>query len=276
MNNLNKKKEVIEMGKEMPRVMLGSAVNEHKGYILDKWIERVKELTYPKLDILLVDNTRTDRYMERIITYTRGTPIRIIRDVWCSDYRGRMVTSHNKLREEFLKSKADYLFILDQDVIPPKDIVERLVKHKKDVVVGLYKLYLDTGETDAEKAELNCCWRARGELKNGVLRSKWLEDELLNTGLIEWTGGFATGCVLLSRKVLEDTIFRHEGNLQDSIYWKDVLNRGYKIYIDTDIMCEHYPSNWYLLLQKDFKELELMRGEKVEKSLELYCPTGIR
>ena len=98
--------------KEMKRVMLGSAVNEHKGYILDKWIERVKELTYPNLDIVLVDNTRTDRYADRIRMYTEGTPIKLVRDVWCSDFRGRMVTSHNKIREEFLRSKANCLFIL--------------------------------------------------------------------------------------------------------------------------------------------------------------------
>jgi len=266
---------VIEL-KETERVMLGSAVNEHKGYILDKWIERVKELTYPNLDIALVDNTRSERYAERIRLLVSGTPVKIVRDVWCSDFRGRMVTSHNKIREKFLNSKASYVFILDQDVIPPVDVVERLVKHKKDVVVGLYKLYLDKGATDAEKSELNCCWYERGELKNGVLRSKWLEDDRLNTGLIEWKGGFATGCVLLSRKVMEDTVFRHEGNLQDSVFWKDVLNRGYKVYVDTDIMCEHYPSSWYLLLQKDFNELELMRGEIVDKSLELYCPSGLR
>ena len=255
--------------------MLGSAVNEHKGYILDKWIERVKELSYPELDIILVDNTRSDRYTERIRRYIEGTPIRIVKDVWCSDFRGRMVTSHNKIREEFLKSKADYLFILDQDVIPQKDIIERLVSHGKDVVVGLYKLYLDTGQTDAEKSALNCCWRTRGELKNGIVRTKWLEDELLNTGLIEWDGGFATGSVLLSRRVMEDTVFRHEGHLQDSIFWKDVANRGYTVYVDTDIMSEHYPSSWYALLQKDFKELEVMRGGEVEKSLELRFPSGL-
>ena len=108
--------------KDTPRVMLGSAINEHKGYILDKWVDRLKELTYPKLEMLLVDNTRSDRYLDRARDLTLGMPLRIVKDVWCSDFRGRMVTTHNKLREEFLKSKADYLFILDQDVIPPIDL----------------------------------------------------------------------------------------------------------------------------------------------------------
>jgi hypothetical protein len=265
------------MSEKIPKIMLGSAVNEYKGYVLDKWWEGVKALSYPSLEIVLADNSKGDDYAERlsILTYDSNNRfVTIVRDAWCSDFRGRMVTSHNILRQKFLESNCDYLLILDQDVIPPKDVIERLIAHNKDVVVGLYKLYLDSGNLSADAILRNCVSYERGILKDGKLQPAWLEDEKLNTGLIEWTGLFATGCVLLSRKVMEDTIFRHEGTLQDSVYWKDVLAKRYKIYIDTDIMCDHFPSSWSDLLKKDRKEIEKERGETFDRNIELCYPAS--
>jgi hypothetical protein len=160
-------------------------------------------------------------------------------------------------------------------VIPPADAIERLVSHNKEVIIGLYKLYLDSGNLNADATLCNCVGYERGNLENGRFSTRWLEDERLNTGLIEWTGLFATGCVLLNRSVLEDTVFRHEGTLQDSVYWKDVIATKHKTYVDTDLMCDHFPSSWGELLRKDRKEIEKKRGEDIDRNKSLCYPTSI-
>lgn len=50
--------------------------------------------------------------------------------------------ARNKCVESFLKTKRDYLFFVDSDVIPDDDAIERLLKHKKDVIGGWYNLVL--------------------------------------------------------------------------------------------------------------------------------------
>ena len=50
----------------------------------------------------------------------------------------RIVSSRNKLKEYFLKNDYDYLLSLEQDVVSPKDVIERLMKHDKDICSGLY------------------------------------------------------------------------------------------------------------------------------------------
>jgi hypothetical protein len=149
--------------------------------------------------------------------------------------------------------------IIDQDVIPPNDIIEHFIKHDKDCVAGLYKL-------DFCGDKVNCMWYKRFKLENGRLAANWLEDEKLNVGLQKWNGGFATGCVLMSRGMLERIYFRpgNMDNFQDGLLWKDMYYIGIEAYIDTDIMCEHYPSDWKPLFEDAIKagyDIKLVEGE---------------
>jgi glycosyltransferase involved in cell wall biosynthesis len=243
----------IEPGK--PRVLIGSAVHESKGYILDEFLAHLKQLDYEPLDIYLCDNSRTDSYSKRIAEALKKINLKakIEKDVWCSDFRGRMVTSHNMLREEALRGNYDYLLILDQDILIEPDLINKLIFHKKDVVSCIYKL--DMGELGM----VNCCWHRRKDLVNGRFRAKWIKDEEINKGLIQWDGGFPTGMVLLSHNVLEDTIFRHAGFLQDSIFWEDVRDAGYEVFLDTNIMGDHRPSDWERLRSQDVEDFKKAR-----------------
>ena len=49
-----------------PKVLVGCPTYEGKEYILDRYIERVKEFTYDNYDILLVDNSKTNDYAKKI------------------------------------------------------------------------------------------------------------------------------------------------------------------------------------------------------------------
>lgn len=46
--------------------------------------------------------------------------------------------ARRELVEFALKWRADYLFFLDDDVIPPKDSLIKLLKHNEDIVAGWY------------------------------------------------------------------------------------------------------------------------------------------
>lgn len=81
-----------------------------------------------------VDNSKDDKFSKRV--QKDGLPV--TRIPWVDKARLRMVNSRNLLRQKVLDEGYDYFLNLDQDIIPPDDIVERLIKHKKDVVTGIY------------------------------------------------------------------------------------------------------------------------------------------
>lgn len=251
-----------------PRVLVASAVHDSKEYILDEFLKKIGQLTYKPLGIYLCDSSRTADYSNKILYKAKemGINLRVERDVWCSDFRGRMVTAHNKLREAALKGNYDYLLIIDQDVLVEPDIIEKFISHKKKVISGIYVLNMGN-----DIGMVNCCWKRRKILRGSKLIPQFISDDELNKGLIEWDGGMPTGLLFLHREVLEDTVFRHIGFLQDSVYWEDIRNAGYKIYIDTDLFGDHRPSDWDKLRESDIKELKVHRpGDKIKTEDRFY------
>ena len=120
------------------------------------------------------------------------------------------------------------------------DAVQRMVAHGKEVVVGVVigeqlvngvwapapMLYVDS-QVDPEKM--------------------WFLDpaEIKKPQLIA-VRATALGCVLISRAVLEQIVFRYEGGFDDMMFSLDVRNAGFKIYCDTTIRTEHHqkPGAW--------------------------------
>src|SRR3989338_7708159 len=74
-------------------------------------------------------------------------------------------------------SKNDYYFLLslEQDVVPPKDVIERLLKHDKEITGALY-FYLG----DDNKTLLPMIWiHYEGEYAKRLMFNEIPEDKLI-------------------------------------------------------------------------------------------------
>ena len=49
-----------------PRILVGCPTADVKDYCLEKYIKAVKSLTYPNYDVLIVDNSEDNNYLEKI------------------------------------------------------------------------------------------------------------------------------------------------------------------------------------------------------------------
>ena len=210
---------------KLPRVLVGCPTSWHKEYCLMKYIETAKGLTYPNYDILLVDNSEDDIYSKKI----KNLGIPVIKGPWFESARDRIVASRNILREKAIEG-YDYLLSLEQDVIPPKDIIERLLSHKKDIVSGVYY-------TIKEKALRPLLVVKKGETLHYLDSEKLLAyKDLLEVAIC------GLGCVLISSKTLSLISFRYvKDNKSFDDFWfcKDSINKGFKIYADTSVVCNH-------------------------------------
>ncbi|MEK6834809.1 MAG: glycosyltransferase family A protein, partial [Nanoarchaeota archaeon] len=117
-----------------PRVLVGCPTSFHKEYALKQYSNSVKFLDYDNYDILLVDNSQDDTYLNKI----KESGLNAIKGPYFESAIQRIITSRNILKKYALDNNYDYLLSLEQDVIPEKDILTRLVSHNKEIVSGVY------------------------------------------------------------------------------------------------------------------------------------------
>jgi len=117
-----------------PKVLVGTPIFDFNRYCIEEYLESIKNFTYANYDILLVDNSKEDVFYKELIA--KGIPT--IHMEWLEKSRDRICEGHNILREKTLKENYEYLFLVDADVIPPKDVIEKLLRHNKKIVTGIY------------------------------------------------------------------------------------------------------------------------------------------
>ena len=218
-----------------PKVLVGCPTYWGKGYCLREYSERVKKLSYTNYDLWLVDNSPDELYLEKI----KKEGINAIKGPWNEDARDRIIASRNILREKALKEGYDYFLSLEQDILPPENVIERLLQHEKDIVTGVY--YKEGTLPDGRKTSYALLYTEQ----NGKLVLVHPE-RLKNNELIK-INACGLGCALIDRKVLEKIMFRKptQGPAQDDMmFCYDAQKTGFEIFVDPAIVCEHLHKDW--------------------------------
>jgi hypothetical protein len=213
-----------------PKVLVGCPTSNHKAYCLDKYLEVLQGLTYADYDVLLVDNSEGEEYSKTI--KQKGVPV--VKATHFPTARERIVVSRNLLRKEVLEKGYDYFLSLEQDVIPPKDVIERLLQHDKKVVSGVYFTKYTLHGQEVLKPLL---WDAKeGEEMEFVAEEEVEKEQLLQ---VKAAG---LGCVLIHKDVLEKIPFRlftDRHTYDDMAFCSDLHKEGIPLYVDTSVKCKH-------------------------------------
>lgn len=224
------------MIKKIPKVLVGCPTSDHKSYALERYAEGLKSLTYENFDILIVDNSKNDKYLRKV----KGLGIPVVKGPYSDSARQRIIDSRNILGQKALDKGYDYFFSLEQDVIPPKDVIQRLLKHNKEIVSGIYFTYQNNKGVNLGLAPV--LWKKVG--KDGL--KVMSEKEVIGSRLIE-VGACGLGCILIHKDVFKKIKFRfgkeYEG-FDDIWFSYDAFNNGFKIFADTSIKCKHLIKGW--------------------------------
>ena len=229
-----------------PKILVGSPVNEMYDYCIEEYIKALKSLTYKNFDILLVDNSKGNNFLNKLKSFN----IPVIKDNWFEEPRDRQISGRNILREKTIQN-YDYFLNLDQDVIPPKDIIERFLVHKRRVLTGIYFNYKQF--TPKEKG-------SREGIRHGKLfptiwasidnqgNIRQIEEKELD-GSLKQVGLCGSGCLFIHKSVLKKITFRYSKEnddpktnkfvFDDSYFCSDLRELKIPIYADTSIICKH-------------------------------------
>ncbi len=230
-----------------PKILVGCPTAGPYLYCLSDYATSVKQLTYPSYDILLADNSASDYYLKEI----EKAGISAIKGPYLPDLRDRVAASRNLLRQKAIEEGYDYFLSLEQDIIPPPDVLERLLRHQQPVVSGVYYKVLHVTYTHkgkplkTTKKIIPVVWRTLpGTGNTEKLHFCTTQDVEGNKFFKIRAAGL--GCLLIHRSILEKIPFRiaedkqaDKGNFDDVNFSNDLHNLGIPMYVDTSVKCKH-------------------------------------
>jgi len=231
------------------KILLGIATYDRKRYCLDEFIKSLIKIrtTYrKKIDIIFIDNSKNKEHSN----YIRGRGFEVIRAAnEIENLHERLTSVYNVLRSIFLKGTYTHLFVLEQDIFPPKDVIQRLLDHEKEIISGVFwikdnpcvmidKGYMAESERKGKGPEFN--------LKNRIFKYDFIETERLNESEPIKVFACGLGCVLMKRTVMQKVKFRVIKNLynqwkghNDMFFYFDLKERKIPVYIDPTVKCRH-------------------------------------
>lgn len=219
-----------------------------KDYIWDKFYENIKNLSYPNYDILIIDNTAGREYFKLLKKRTKKESNIIVEHVLRGGTsREAQAKSLNRIREFILNNRYEYFMSIESDLIPPRDIIERLMCYKCPVVGTTYLI----GYADSKTQPPRPCIFATRKGKNGRTETYNLKPHegfaIFGTGL-QQVHGCGLGCTLIKRSVLEKVRFWYildpPPKHSDVLFYMDLHNMKIPIYMDTNLIVPHYNSDW--------------------------------
>ena len=219
----------------MKKILVGCPTSNYHEYALEEYAEAVKSLSYKSYDLLLVDNSKEDSYFKKLKSLNLPT----VKGQWHEEARERIIESRNILRQKVIDGNYDYFFSLEQDVIPPKDVIERLLQHKKRVITGIYFNYIHV------KKSIGLAPVVWSKVNMEKEERYFLKPSELNKGLIKIAMS-GLGCILIHRSILEKIKFRYEKKypaFDDIFFGLDCKKNKINIYADTNLACKHLIKN---------------------------------
>lgn len=220
------------------RVLVGTPYNEVKEYCFDEFLQRATNLSYKHYDFLIADNSKSNKIYKSIIkSGIESVHIKPKNKV----NQKFILESHEALRRAAIKGGYDYLLHLESDIIPPHDIIERLIVHQKPIVSAAY--FISQGEDShlmLQEIESDGQLRETRNVQNGY-------DIMQVDGKLKQVYAAGLGCILIHKSILKKFQFRWQEGAPvhpDTFFAHDLHSLETPQFIDTSIICEHRNSNW--------------------------------
>ena len=172
---------------ERPKVLVACPTYDGKEYCFADWIKRVKSLTYPAFDVLVVDNSGDD-----VFAWSWGDQIpitHIVTDQRPELWLERICRSMQEIQRRFLAGSYQWWMNIESDVLPPANVIETL---------------MDYGRAGADW--VSHCYPTRSG------------SDTLQHGI---------GCSLLSRRLMTDFDWGLASDSPDAELWSWVRRRPY-------------------------------------------------
>tara|TARA_R110001592_G_scaffold321960_1_gene600650 strand:- start:864 stop:1586 length:723 start_codon:yes stop_codon:yes gene_type:complete len=237
------------------KILVAAPQHESKNYCFDEWAERINNLTYSNYDVFLADNSPNKDNLKLI--KNKGFKCKKI----SRNKKGLIHTindSHNACREYFLKNDYDYMMHIETDVIPPFDVIERLLSHNRLICSGTYDIFY--GKKRKLMVQLSEEYDRFISAYRTVHFAEHNELDFFN-GNVNQVYHAGIGCALIKKDVFENIKFRVEQGTDyhsDTWFANDCFLYDIPIFVDTTVQCKHLNFTWLV----NIDEIQKIANEK--------------
>ncbi len=252
------------------KVLIATPTYSGKDYALEKHLESIKNIDYDNCNHIMVDNTDDDGLYTERLKKLGVEAYHVPRD---GNSRNAICNSMNFVREYCLMGKYDYVLVVESDLFPDKDVINRLIKPGRAVVGSYYLLGFEEDDITLSKLQKqfmtgqitrfqfaertiglrprNACLFIVDKKKTGYLGSRQLTREesqsMFQTGL-QKVHGVGLGCTLIRQDIIRRFPFwvdnQYTNKHHDVYFYLDLQNAGIPVFVDTDVLIVHQPSDW--------------------------------
>jgi cellulose synthase/poly-beta-1,6-N-acetylglucosamine synthase-like glycosyltransferase len=276
------------------KILIACPINDRE-WILPLYLEHIEMIDYPKdlislYFILNNSSDNSDKILKEFRDKNKNKYNHIKIEIYNSKYNFKdtretknrientftwLSTLRNKILNECVKRKHDYLFSCDSDIIVRKDILKRLLSHDEDMVASLiYNGYLFKPENESvDYNSIENAYKFTNILnKSGIFGYKHITNEIIkNPQLIKENNlievDFTGAIFLAKRKVCEVGRYAWDKQGEDEPFCKSVKQKGYNIYCDISAYSQHMMSK-DILEKYNNNELKFNNGDIVKKYIE--------
>lgn len=253
-----------------PKVLIGTPIYSKKLYCLDKHLRHVSNINYDNCEQVFFENSKSDKHYYNL----KSKGLKVVNVPRGNNSRDAIRNSMNAMRQYVEEHGYDYVLVLESDLFPDKELINRLMSHDKEVVGSYYLIGLDKDEEKYRKAmkefQKNYITEREFRKKVGGLFIKvpclFVEEtkqdtgfkgtrtigrqegfEMFNTGLRK-VHGCGLGATLISRRIFLRFPFYYDSRMgkkhPDVYFYSDLSDNNIPVYVDTSINIPHEPSDW--------------------------------
>jgi len=237
------KKNSLKIKKKMSKILLATPIYYKKKYCWERWKANVNKIE-GSFDILLVDNSPKG---SRLDVSGFQSSLKVLFMDPLPNPRETLAQSQNLILDYAKRNNYDYIFFLEQDLFPEKDVIEHLLSFGVSVVGNPYYKYSPLHDTDY------LIWLDLQKMPDGSLDARvlpFVESFHQIDGTLKKVFNIGVGCCMIDIKVF-DLIhkFRVEPddeNHSDTYFAQDLFISGIPFYADTSRIVKHLDTEFSL------------------------------
>ena len=208
-----------------------------------RWYANIQKLNYPNYDFIVVDNTNNLSYVSKL---RREGYKHIYHQSRGGNSRIAIARASEFIRRYAVENDYDYIMFIETDLLPPKNIIQRLMGYKKPVTGAIYEIGLHNSTESPRKPLL---YRPE-EAIDGTIHLKILTPKegysMMNKGLLQ-TPAMGLGCCLIHSNIFKKYTFKYTSTGKqhtDSLFYYELWRDKVPVWVDTDIIIYHENQNW--------------------------------
>lgn len=252
---------------KVSNILVGAPTSKQHDYVIDRYIENVKNFTYPNFTLMLIDNSDDSEYFMQLKEKIDKSGLHaILQKVKPKENAlETLAECRNSMIVTMLVEGFDYFLMLDTDTLPPPNVIERLMAHDKDIV-GL----LSHGGTE-ENHNVRPIVLKSGSLvkagKRGLDYYSWDEIDQMR-GKLTKVWATSVGCLLVKRNVLEAGVrFKYTPQFhvgEDIWFFLHANAAGFEFWLDPYRVI--HENRYWQKIETTLRAVKKLQNAKVSKA----------